>query len=148
MSAIAILAAISVAFPRPGQTLPPVDCTYMSGAVPRGTVDIVVQGRPVEVYKTGGWVTMVDVAEGVNSIEISANGETTNVTVRVERKPTPKLDSAGNPVTAPERVYEKLPYAADTARPQTKQNQIKPILNCFFLFFFVFFCFAGDRKAV
>ena len=116
MSAIAILAAISVAFPRPGQTLPPVDCTYMSGAVPRGTVDLVVQGRPVEVYKTGGWVTMVDVAEGVNSIEISANGETTNVTVRVERKPEPKLDSAGNPASTPERIYEKLPYAADTAR--------------------------------
>ena len=35
------------------------------------------------------------------------------------------------------------------AKPhKTKQNQIKPILNCFFLFFFVFFCFAGDRKAV
>ena len=118
MSGLAILAAITVAFPRPGQTLPPVETTYMSGAVPHKTTDLVVQGKKVEVFKTGGWVTMVDVHEGENDIEISANVETTNVTVRVERKPAPKLDANGNPVKTPERTYEKLPYAKDEPRPR------------------------------
>lgn len=117
MTASAILAAISVAFPRPGQTLPPVSETYMSGAVPRGTTNLVVQGKSVDVYRTGGWVAMVDVAEGENEIEIAANGETTNVVVRVERKPAPKLDANGNPVTVPGNVYGKLPYAKDEPRP-------------------------------
>ena len=50
-------------------------------------------------------------------------------------------------------IERKFLVTSDAFRAQakphkTKQNQIKPILNCFFLFFFVFFCFAGDRKAV
>ncbi len=109
-------AAISVAFPRPGQTLPPVEKTYMSGAVPRGVTNLVVQGRSVEVYRTGGWVTMVDVAEGLNEIEISAGGFTTNVAVRVERRPKPKHGAASGAKPAG-RVYEKLAYARDEARP-------------------------------
>jgi len=125
MTCSAIIAAISIAFPRPGQTLPPTDTTYMSGAVPRGTTNLVVQGKAVDVYKTGGWVTMVDVAEGVNEIEVSANGETTNVTVRVEKRPQPKLDAAGNPILEPARVYTKLDYAKDEPRvhPAGKEPQ-------------------------
>lgn len=117
MTTCALLASISIAFPRPGQTLPFVEKTYMSGAVPHGTTNLVVQGRPVEVYKTGGWVTMVNVSEGENSIAVSANGETTNYTIRVERKPRPRLDKDGNPIVAPPKTYEKLPYTKDEARP-------------------------------
>jgi N-acetylmuramoyl-L-alanine amidase len=127
MSTFAVLAAISVAFPRPGQTLPPVDATYMCGAVPRGTTNLVVQGKPVDVYKTGAWVTMVDVAEGENAVEISANGESTNVTVRVERKPKPVLDADGNPVKPPEKVYEKLEYTKDVPRPHPCGKEPKDV---------------------
>ena len=54
----AALLAVTVAFPRPGMTLPPVDATYMSGSVPRGVTNLVVQGKPVDVFRTGGWITM------------------------------------------------------------------------------------------
>ena len=117
MTTCTLLASISIAFPRPGQTLPFVEKTYMNGAVPHGTTNLVVQGRPVEVYKTGGWVTMVDVSEGENEIEVSANGETTNYVIRVEHKPKPRLDKDGNPIVVPEKKYEKLPYTKDEARP-------------------------------
>lgn len=116
MQIAAMMAAISIAFPRPGQTLPPVERTYMSGAVARGVADLVVQGRPVEVYRTGGWVTMVDVQGGENVVEVSAGGEKTNVIVRVEKRPAPKPGSAA-PAPAPEKKYSKLPYAKDEARP-------------------------------
>ena len=111
------LLAVTVAFPRPGQTLPPVAASYMSGAVPRGVTNLVVQGKTVEIYRTGGWVTMVDLAEGENEVEIVADGVATNVVVMVERKPKPKLDAEGNPLPPPPpKVYEKLAYAADEAQ--------------------------------
>jgi N-acetylmuramoyl-L-alanine amidase len=78
----------------------------MSGAVPRGTTNLVVQGRPVEVYRTGGWVTMVDVTGGDNEIAISCGDESTNVTVKVE-KASPRRGAAT------EKKYSKLPYAKD-----------------------------------
>ncbi len=117
MIACALL-AVTVAFPRPGQVLPPVATCYMSGTVPNGVTNLVVQGRPVEIYRTGGWVTLVDVVEGRNEIAIAAGDETTNVVLSVERKAPPKLGPDGNPLPPPPpRVYEKLPYASD--EPQT-----------------------------
>ncbi|MCR5413122.1 MAG: N-acetylmuramoyl-L-alanine amidase [Kiritimatiellae bacterium] len=128
----AVLLAVTVAFPRPGQTLPYVSRTYMSGAVERGASDLTVQGRPVEIYKTGGWVTMVDVSEGENSVEIVSGGIVTNVTVKVEKKPVPKLDADGNPLPPPPpRVYEKLPYASD--EPQKHPRGKKPCDTLLFL---------------
>ena len=109
----ALLAAITVAFPRPGMTLPPVESCYMSGAVPRGTTNLVVQGRPVEVYRTGGWVTMVDLLGGDNKIEISCGDVSTNVTVKVERRAPPRPDAPADAAPKPEKVWAKLPYAKD-----------------------------------
>ena len=107
----AAAAAATVAFPRPGQTLPPVSKTYVSGSVPRGTSSLTVQGRPVEIYRTGGWVTMADVSSGTNFVEIAADGFVTNVAIVVEAPPRP----AGPP--APPKRYGKLPYAGDLQRP-------------------------------
>lgn len=115
MLAPAIL-AITIAFPKPAQVLPPVTACYMNGAVPRGTTDLVVQGKPVEVYRTGGWVTMLDLKEGRNEIEISAGGVKTNAVVMVGKKKPPRPGADGKPVVAPPKAYEKLPYARDEAQ--------------------------------
>ncbi len=123
------LLAVTIAFPRPGQTLPPVEATYMSGAVPNGVTNLVVQGRPVEIFRTGGWVTLVDVVEGVNTIPVVAGTETTNVIVRVERKPKPKLGPDGTPLPPPPpKVYEKLPYTGDEPQPHPRDKAPRDIL--------------------
>ena len=117
MLATALL-AVTIGFPKPAQILPPVDSCYMNGAVPRGVTNLVVQGKPVEVYRTGGWVTMLDLKEGRNDIEIIAGDVKTNAVVMVEKKRPPKLDANGNPIVPPPKVYEKLPYAKDEAQPK------------------------------
>ena len=65
----------------------------MNGAVPRGVTNLTVQGKSVEIYKTGSWVTMLDLHEGRNEIEIVAGDVTTNAIVTVEKKRPPKLDA-------------------------------------------------------
>lgn len=104
------LLAVTIAFPKPGIQLPYVERCYMSGAVARGVTNIVVQGKNVPVYRTGGWVTMVDLNEGDNEIAVAAGGETTNHIVRVARKPEPSK------IPAKKKEYKKLPYADDFPR--------------------------------
>lgn len=102
--------AVTIAFPSPGARLPYVEKCYMSGAVERGVTNIVVQGKNVPVYKTGGWVTMVDLVEGENEIVIDAGSVTTNYILKVASKPKP----SAAPKKAPE--YKKLEYADDYPR--------------------------------
>ena len=108
------LLAVSVAFPAEGSKLPYLKECYMIGAVPRGVTNLVVQGRPVDIYHTGAWVTMVDLVEGTNSVEIVANGEKTNRCFSVAMNPRPvKSTEFAHTAPAKEKPYEKLQYAAD-----------------------------------
>ena len=125
---IPTLLAVTIAFPEPAQILPPVETCYMNGAVPRGVTNLTVQGKSVEIYKTGGWVTMLDLHEGRNEIEIVAGDVTTNAIVTVEKKRPPKLDADGKPIVPPPRIYEKLPYAKDEARPKPVGKRPEEIL--------------------
>lgn len=105
----AVALAALVAFPKEGQRLPFVERCYVSGAVEPGVSNVVVQGRDVPVHPLGGWVTLVDVVEGTNALEVAG----VRRTFFVGRRPSP---SAG-PV--PQKAYAKLPYAGDApkARP-------------------------------
>ncbi len=105
------LLALTIAFPKSGQTLPPVERTYMSGSVPHGITNIVVQGKDVPVYWTGGWVTMVDLVEGTNLIEVVSVSTRTNYTIRVARRASGSSGAAAEP-----KKYAKLSYAKDEAR--------------------------------
>lgn len=105
------LFALTIAFPRPGLQIPYVEKCYLSGAVDRGVTNILVQGKDVSVYRTGGWVTMVDLQEGKNTIKIDAGYLTTNYVISVAKKPAP---SAAPKNKKPE--YKKLPYTADFPR--------------------------------
>lgn len=114
----AAILAVTIAFPKPDLILPPVTSCYMNGAVPRGVTNLVVQGKAVDIYRTGGWVTMVDLTSGRNEIEIVAGDVTTNVVVTVEAPRPPKLDAEGRPLPPPPKVYTKLAYARDEAQPK------------------------------
>ncbi len=100
-----------IAFPKEGQNLPFLERCYMSGAVDAGTTNVVVQGRNVSVHPLGGWVTMIDVAEGTNQIEVAG----VRRTFIVAKRPVPKK----GPAVRPAKPYAKLPYAGDKpkARP-------------------------------
>ena len=50
----ALLAAITIAFPRAGQRLPSVSRCYVIGATTGGETNLVVQGRSVAVHPQGG----------------------------------------------------------------------------------------------
>lgn len=114
MNIVSLAAAVTIAFPAANQKLPYVEKAYMIGAVPRGTASVVVQGREVEVYRTGAWATMVDVVEGSNTVAVAYGDFTTNHVFSVERKPKPRPPSVAPP---PVKKWEKLEYCADDPKP-------------------------------
>lgn len=132
ISVSALLAAVTITFPPAGTKMPALDRCYMSGAVPRGVTNLVVQGKSVEIYKTGGWVTMLDLVEGTNTIEIVAGSETTNHVFTVEKKPLPVKGSGEVFAKVAEKKYEKIPYTKDVAKPHPSGKQpseIKIVLD-------------------
>lgn len=108
MTAAALLAAVTIAFPREGQRFGPLDRCYLIGSTDGGETNLVVAGRNVPVYRTGAWGVLVDVVPGTNTV--SAGG--------VERSffIAPRPDLAAGARKAPEKKYEKLPYAGDKPR--------------------------------
>lgn len=114
----AALAAVTIAFPAPRARLPYLTTCYMSGAVDRGVTNLTVQGKAVDIYRTGAWVTMLDLVEGTNTVAVTAGGVTSNHVFYVAAKPVP-VDPASPAATnrPPEKVYEKLEYASDTPVP-------------------------------
>ena len=121
---LSALFAVTVAFPKPGMKLPYVERCYAIGAAEPGVTNVVVGGKDVPVYRTGAWATLVDVVEGTNTLVVSCveNGalsETTRV-FRVAAKPKPRPPSAAStnaPAAPAPKVYGKLEYAGDEARP-------------------------------
>ncbi|MBR2838417.1 MAG: N-acetylmuramoyl-L-alanine amidase [Kiritimatiellae bacterium] len=103
----------SIAFPRDGQKMPSISRCYVSGAVEPGVTNVVVQGRNVPVHPSGGWVTMVDLVAGTNTI-VAGDAQ---VTVTVAAPPPPRPAGAG---PAPEKKYAKLPYAGDKPKAPPK----------------------------
>ena len=71
MTVPAILAALSVAFPRPGAALPSVERCYVLGAAAPGTTNVVVSGSSFPVHPQGGWVAMAELKPGTNTISVS-----------------------------------------------------------------------------
>lgn len=104
---IALLLALSIAFPKEGLRLPPISQCYAIGATEPGTTNLVIRGKPVDVYRTGAWTTMIDVTPGTNVIEVGG----VRRSFFVEAPPSPSA------VPPPPRVYEKLSYASDVPKP-------------------------------
>ncbi len=129
--AIAVL-AVTIAVPKPDQRLPYVERCYVIGAAAPGVTNVVVQGVDVPVYRTGAWAAYVDVKEGTNTVTVSCeeNGvhSETSRTFRVAMKPKPRpADGPPSTNSPPERVYRKLEYAADEARPHPSGKAPKDV---------------------
>lgn len=113
----ALLAAITIAFPRDGARLPYVEDCYVIGAVRGGTAtNVVVKGVDFPVYRTGAWAGLVPVKEGINKITVKYGDEEKSVTVSVAApEPTVPADKAVAATNkAPATRSDKLPYASDT----------------------------------
>lgn len=126
MSVTAILLAAMVAFPKEGMTLPPIETCYVIGAAD-GATNVIVNGKSVEVYRTGAWATMVDVRPGVNTVRV----ESVTRVFNVERKDGDEAERKGGKNDRP-KEYKKLEYAADTPKPHPKDkaaNEVTVVLD-------------------
>ena len=121
MIAAFLLAAVTIAFPKPGTRLPYLERCHLRGATSGGETNLVIQGRNVPVYRTGAWVAMVDCVEGTNVVDVAG----TNISFFVMRKPQPKPASAATNAPAA-KPYAKLPYAGDAPRPQPWELEPRP----------------------
>ena len=123
MTALALAAAVSIAFPREGQSLPYVTRCYVIGSASDGATNVVVQGANVPVHPKGGWVTMVNLAEGINVV----TADTSTVSFKVDAKPKPVSDASATNSAAkpPVKKYGKLSYAGDNpkAHPRGKKPE-------------------------
>lgn len=122
MIAVWLLAAVTIAFPKAGRRFPYQEHCYMIGATTGGETNLVIQGKNVSVYRTGGWVTMVDCAEGTNWVDVAG--------IRhwfvVGRKPRLRRTAGATTNAAPKEVWKKLDYASDVPRPHPASLAIRP----------------------
>ena len=103
MLAEMLIATVTVAFPKEGQHLPSVSRCYAIGATDGAERHLMIQGRSVPVFEGGGWVTMLDVVPGENTVDVG--GQTLSFVV----DPPPKDLSSSET----KKTYSKLEYAAD-----------------------------------
>ena len=126
MTLATIFAAISIVFPPEGAKLPYLERCYMMGFAdggekvlsawclvrrPSAIADAIGAAKDIPVGKTGAWATVIDVKSGTNVIEIGG-AKRTFVVGSLE-----SLGSEGTKGSDKKRVYKKLEYAADTAKP-------------------------------
>ena len=111
MTFAALFAAVSIAFPPEGAKLPYLERCYVMGAADAGETGFRVSGfqgfkvAEVKVGRTGAWATVIDVKPGTNVVEVGG----------VKR--TFVIGSLGSKGSDEKRVYKKLEYAADQAKP-------------------------------
>ena len=104
MTVAALLAAVTIAFPKEGQVLPSVSRCYAIGATDGGETSLVVRAdRRIPVSRTGAWGTLVEVVPGTNVLEIG-DCRRTFVVAKADK---------GQTTGDKGKVYGKLPYAAD-----------------------------------
>ena len=101
-----VLAAVTIAFPPEGQKLPALSRVYLIGATDGGAPRLSVGGRTVAVSPTGAWAALVDVVPGKNVIDVGGCRRTVFVAA-----------PDGQPAGDDTRVYQKLAYAGDVAKP-------------------------------
>ena len=109
-----LLAAVSIVFPPEGAKLPAIDRCYVMGAADAG------EEIGIPVTRTGAWATVVDVKPGTNVVEVGGTRRTFIVG---------SLESKGS---GEKRVYKKLEYAADFAKPHPngkKPEEITIVLD-------------------
>lgn len=109
---IAQIASILLTFPGENARLPSVTNTYCIGAVPTNVAaTLVLNGATTDVYRTGAYIAMLPVTNGVNRIVAEWNGETLVRTFTVEPPPSP---SAHTPPSKPHDPFADLGIPTNT----------------------------------
>jgi N-acetylmuramoyl-L-alanine amidase len=89
----------SIAFPAQNQKLPFVEKTYLIGATdPSSDAFLYVNGMTTSVYKTGAFITMVDVVAGTNTVTVFQGREKIVRRFVVAQKPAESAESQFLPV--------------------------------------------------
>lgn len=70
MMLTSLLLAVTIAIPQEGARLPFVPRVYLNGAAEPGVTNLVIQGQNVPVHPSGGWVTMIEVKPGLNTVQV------------------------------------------------------------------------------
>ena len=91
---------IQVAFPAERQRLPAVTETYVIGSVAPGRTELLyVNGVTTDVYRTGGFIRMVPVKPGVNTLTLSRGGTRLVRTFTVAEPVSPAPPKVERPIT-------------------------------------------------
>jgi len=117
MNVITFLLAASVAFPKEGMALPPVEKCYVIGAAD-GATNVVVDGKHVPVFHTGAWAAMSDVQSGLNTVRV----EKVERVFKVGSKP-PAASERKKGASPAAKVYAKLAYASDVTKPHPNDKR-------------------------
>lgn len=115
MIAATLLAAVQIAFPKEGISLPAVSQCYVIGSVDPIVTNVVFRGVSVPVHSNGAWAVMADVAPGRNTVEVGD----ARVTFTIAKPPKPT--GAAQKKTAKSKPPKPLPYAA--AEPATNGSR-------------------------
>ena len=122
MTLAAILAAVSIVFPPEGAKLPYLERCYVMGAEDGGESNYELRIANCEcrvsVGRTGAWATVVDVKPGTNTVEIGGARRTFVVGSLKSLRPKGSDEK---------RVYKKLEYAADRAKPHPRGKKPEEI---------------------
>lgn len=120
----ALLASVTIAFPREGAQFGFLGRCYLIGATDGSETNLelrVVAPEPrqpcnVPVYRTGAWTAVVDVVPGTNIVEVGGCRRTFLVAEKEKGPPRPAT------------VYAKLDYAADAAQPHPKGRKPEEVV--------------------
>jgi N-acetylmuramoyl-L-alanine amidase len=97
---------IDVVHPPEGETVPPVDSTFIFGSVGHGDATLTINGAPVEVHPNGAWLAFLPVPRDGRYELVARLGEQVERLVHeVEAAPLPAVDAPpGEPGIVPGTV--------------------------------------------
>ena len=122
-----VSAALSVAFPGEGQSLPAVERTYVIGAVSvSNAAPLVVNGATTDVWRTGAFLAMVQVKPGTNTLNVTCGKASLERRFVVAEPPKPGTWKPFKPITSAKDPRLGKPAAWRT-RGTLFTNRVRPV---------------------
>ena len=122
-----VSAALSVAFPGEGQSLPAVERTYVIGtASVSNAAPLVVNGATTDVWRTGAFLAMVQVKPGTNTLNVTCGKASLERRFVVAEPPKPGTWKPFKPITSAKDPRLGKPAAWRT-RGTLFTNRVRPV---------------------
>ena len=122
-----VSAALSVAFPGEGQSLPAVERTYVIGAASvSNAAPLVVNGATTDVWRTGAFLAMVQVKPGTNTLNVTCGKASLERRFVVAEPPKPGTWKPFKPITSAKDPRLGKPAAWRT-RGTLFTNRVRPV---------------------